>query len=272
MSERTDRLIQQLQPFDLNRDEAAIYLTLLEHGQLSVLSISRKIHMGRTKVYRLLDTLKEKELVIQKHDERGFKFVAAEPEMLERQVKRRLDHIEGLHAQLNELVPRLRETMADGTPGSEVRYYRGVRGLSQVNWNLLNARGEFVSFEVTQANAYMEEHEAEKLRQELVDAKIKTRTITNARHIKPFTKVHEMVQDWWEIRYIPERELAIRADVFVYNNIYAICHYLEKGDVFCVEMENEYLAAMQKQLFEVAWGQATPLRIIGDEGEARVGK
>lgn len=65
MSEQTDSLILLLKPFGITSEEIKIYLNLLEENTLSALSISRNLHISRTKVYRLLDKLIEKQLVIQ---------------------------------------------------------------------------------------------------------------------------------------------------------------------------------------------------------------
>jgi hypothetical protein len=46
-------------------------------------------------------------------------------------------------------------------------------------------------------------------------------------------------------------------------------HYLNK-DIFCVEIINADLAAMQKQLFDFIWRHAKPMKKIGEHGEAKV--
>jgi sugar-specific transcriptional regulator TrmB len=268
MSEQTDKLIMLLEPFGLMPDEARIYLVLLENGTLSALEISRRLKMGRTKVYRILDTLISKELVINEYDEVGFKFVASEPTKLELLLNQRAADIEALKQSLPSLTTILEQQRGSNQPGSKVRYYRGQRGLYQVNFNMLAAKGEFLSYEVSNAEAFMDHEDAEQLRREIVVAKIKVRTITNLTHMKQFTDVTEIVKHYWEIRYIDPKEFEIKADVFIYNDVYALCHYLKDGDVFCVEMINPELARMQKQLFEYLWTRAQALTIIGDHGEA----
>lgn len=268
MSEQTDNLKTLLGPFGLSREEASIYLELLKNGSRSALQISRSLHIGRTKVYRILDTLIAKELVINEYDEVGFKFVASEPVKLELLLAQREGELVALKQSLPQVKSLLEQLMGSNHPDSKVLYYRGKRGLSQVNFNLLKAKDCFCSFEVANAEAYMDHDEAEVLRQELVDAKITARTITNMTHIEAYTDVTRLVKEFWEIRYIDPKEFKIQADVFIYNNVYALCHYLKDGDMFCVEMINQELAMMQKQLFEYLWSRTKPLTIVGDRGEA----
>src|SRR3989338_4012226 len=83
MSDQTDKISLQLQLFGLSKEEVKIYLYLLEKGLQSALSISRVLRLPRTRVYRLLDKLAEKALILQKLDTTGLKFTAASPKQFE---------------------------------------------------------------------------------------------------------------------------------------------------------------------------------------------
>lgn len=270
MSDRTDTLVELLEPFGLEAVEASIYLVLLEFGGLSALEISRKLHFGRTRVYRLLDKLIGKGLVIQQTGEAGFRFLAAEPAKLKLLLDKQEGEMLGLKRSLPSIVTELEQHKGGGLPGSKVLYYHGQTGLSQVNWHLIQAKDELLSYEVATADAYLPKKEAEDLRRALVEAKIKCRNIYNQKYIQPFTEVEELVTKWWEVRQVDPSIMEIRADVFIYNDVYAMCHYLGGKEVFCVEIINPYLARMQKQLFELVWRQARKMAILSPRGEARV--
>ncbi|MBM3209191.1 hypothetical protein FJZ40_02780 [Candidatus Shapirobacteria bacterium] len=268
MSDQTDKIKVLLEPFGLSGEEAQVYLELLQKNVATALNLSRSLHLGRTKVYRLLDKLIEKQLVVLQCESSGFKFLANDPSQLDLLLNRRESELAAIRRSLPGILKVLESRAGSGRPGSQVIYYRGKQGLSQVNWNLIRAKKEFVSYEVATADVYLPQREAEKLRRRLLEEKIMTRTITNKKIIESFTQVTEMVRHFWQIRYIPPEILTIRADVFIYNDVYAACHYLEDGDVFCFEMHNEQLAQMQKEMFENLWKQAKKLRIISDQGKA----
>ncbi|MFA5828619.1 MAG: helix-turn-helix domain-containing protein [Candidatus Shapirobacteria bacterium] len=270
MSEQADKIYQLLKPYGLDQEESNIYLYLLEKGSTSALGISRELGVARTKVYRILDRLIENGMVVSQVASSGFKFVASEPLKLQMELTRREGELVGLRKNLPDLVEMLETRSMAGVAGSKILYYRGQKGLSQVNWNLLNARGEFLSYEVATADAYIPQEEAEKLRKELVKRKIVIRTLTNKTLIEPFTKVVEMVENYWQVRYIPKEIVDVRMDIFIYNNIMAVCHYLEKKDVFCMEMINEPMVEMQKQIFENLWSQAKIMEIKNSNGAAEV--
>ena len=272
MSEQTDRIITGLTQFGLDADEAKIYLTLLQKSDMSALQISRQIGVARTKVYRLLDKLIEKGLVILKRDSGGFRFLAGDPSRMRDILREK----EMLMKKMEDSLPNLVESLTGLERGkdssSKVLYYQGRRGLSQINWNLLNAKGVVRSMEIATADAYLPQVEAEKLRQELVDKKITMRTLTNNIKVKPFTKVKDMARKYWELRCVPKNILNIKMDIFIYNDVYAWCDYRGGDNVFCVEVQNQNLVDIQLQVFEDIWKLSTPMKIIGDSGQAEVAK
>lgn len=258
MSDQTDKLSLLLKSFGLDTEESKIYLNLLENNTSSALTISRNLHLGRTKVYRILDKLISKQLVIQQYDDAGFKFKANHPSQLDHLLTKKEIELSTLRQSLPEALSILENYTNTDKPGSQVLYYRGQEGLSQVNWNLLKAKGEFLSYEVSNADAYLPHREAEKLRQQLIDNKIFSRTLTNKQQFKPFSQIKK-IDNFQQINFISPKILTIKTDIFIYNDIFAICHYLENNDIFCLEMKNEYLVNMQKEIFENLWSQSSPI-------------
>ena len=180
MSGQTDNLTNLLTPFGMTAEEAVIYLVLLENGAMTALTISRKLGMGRTKVYRLLDKLIKVGLAVNQFNEIGFKFVAEPPEKLALLVNLQRAKVEGLEKSLPEVSQALLSRMGNQAMGTKVKFYQGKKGLTQVNLNMTRAKRELLSFELETANAFMDFEEAEEMRRELVKNKITIKTITNA--------------------------------------------------------------------------------------------
>ena len=258
MSEQTDNLIFLLKPYGLTSEESIIYLSLLESNTSSALSISRRIHLSRTKVYRLLDKLIQKQLVTQEYNQSGFKFKANHPSILNQLITQKETEVSTLKQSLSQTINLLEKQINLNHPQSQVLYYQGQDGLSQVNWNLLNAKNEFLSYEINVAEAYLPHPEAEKLRQELINKKIISRTLMNKRDIQQYSQIPQ-IHIFELIRFVPLEILTIKSDIFIYNDIFTICHYLDNHDIFCLEIKNQYLVDMQKQIFENLWSQSTPI-------------
>jgi len=267
MSGETDRLIVKLNQFGLEVDDARIYLTLLEKGESSALQISRTLGIARTRVYRILDKLIDKRLVILKQASSGFRFMADEPSRMKNLLIEKEAELQDLKINLPEIVESMKGLMGQAKSGSKVLYYEGQRGLSQVNWNLVNATTDLLSYEVATPDVYLPKSESEKLMEEMVKKKIMVRTITNKTKILPFTNVEGMV-DYWQIKSIDKKKLEIFEDVFIYNDVYTWCQYRSKEEIFCVEIYNEKMANMQRQLFENMWNVARKMKVVSVQGEA----
>lgn len=271
MSDQTDILTTTLMRFGLASDEARIYLHLLEKGPLSALTISREIHMARTRVYRILDKLEAKGIVKQKFDTLGLKFTACPYTQLELLLADRQSELDSLKGTLPTLFHQLEGLAHSQSAGSKVFYHHGIDGLKHVTWNSLRAKGDLLIYEVSATmNAFLSSDFSEKVRQELAGRKIHVRQLTNLTQIEAYTKVTELVRNW-RVRHVSPKELTIKSEVLIYNDVTAFYHYIDK-DIFCVEIVSSDLTRMQKQIFEFIWRYAREMKKIGNLGEAIVNK
>ncbi|NMC35988.1 hypothetical protein GYA49_03000 [Candidatus Beckwithbacteria bacterium] len=269
MSDQTDKYISLLKPYALSEEESRIYLFLLASGFCPALTISRKLHLGRTKVYRLLDTLKKKQLVEFQVLEHGMRFGATHPSKLQHLIIEQEQELEALKKNLSDLVANLSQIIPQSQSDSKVLYYQGVEGLKQVSYNLTKAKGLIRVLEMEHLDAFLPEDFSENLRQEFVQRKITTYDLTNKQSFPAFTKVTELIKNYSQFRYVDPKFLTINFEVLIYNDVYATYTYKNK-EVFCVEIYNSQLAQMQKQLYDYIWNQAQPMKFIDELGAAEI--
>lgn len=270
MSEQSDRLLSLLLPYGLNPDEARLYLYLWENGSNSALKISRDLKLARTKVYRILDKLMNLGLVMVKLGDRGQRFEAANPQQLEMLVNQKEIETANLKKHLQELEQELMALSQIGGQQSKVLYYEGIEGLKQVTWNSLKAKGELLTLEIRDMDAFFDHDYAENLRLKFIERKINIRTLTNAVKIPPWTEVGgEMIKNYWQIRNLPETQMKIKFEILIYNNVYVMYRYQNK-EVFCVEIYNQELADMQRQIFSYMWQKAGKFKVLNERGEAKL--
>jgi len=266
MSDQTDNIKTILEKFGLNQEEIELYLELLQNTSLSALELSRKLNIGRTKVYRLTDLLHEKGLVNIIVDDYGNKFEANSPKNLERVLTEREAELEELKQESSNLMDEL-ERLKPATLGeTKILYYKGAEGLKQVTWNTLRAKSPFRIYEVNLMHAFLDKEFSEKVRNEFALRDIKVHQLTNHDYFEPFTNITKHVHDW-TLKYIPKDRLDIKIEACVYNDVYAMYSF-EKDNVFCVEIYNQRLADMQKQIFDLVFSVARPMKIVNDKGEA----
>ncbi len=274
MSKKSDSfspiIINKLESHGLDIETAKIYLFLLEHGEKSALEISRQLPLPRTKVYRILDNLTDKKLVIRTMASSGFRFLAANPQQLEVNLKENAAQLRKLQQQSQDLIAELSTLASTFHSSSEVRYFSGLDGLKQVTCNSLAAKNKLYIFELDQDMSKFIDYEfSEHIRRELVSHQITTNQLTNLTKILPHTEVSELVESYWNIRHIPPKEFRIRFEVLLYNDVSALYTY-QGGEAFCVEIHNANLAQMQKQLFKFVWKQAKPMTVTDSFGSAEL--
>ena len=268
MSEQTDSLLSLLKPYGLETDEGRVYLELLENGVASALVLSRNLKIARTRVYRILDKLERLGLVVMRLHERGSRFEASNPKKISMLVSQKEIEAEKLKQNLPILEEQLLKVGGKDRQKSKVLYYKGLEGLKQVTYNSTKADGELLTMEIQDMNAFFKHEQAEEMRLKFVENKIKIRTLTNATKIDAWTqKATEMVEKYWEIRQIPESQLRIKFEVLIYNDAYVMYRYTD-GEIFCVEIYNQELSDMQRQIFEYMWRQANKFKVLNNRGKA----
>lgn len=269
MSPQTDKLKKLLLNFGLNSDEINIYITLIEKSPQSALELSRKLNMGRTKVYRLLDNLDDKGLVRILVDEYGNKFEASSPKQLEILLKEKEAELEKIKTESFSLFEELEKLKPSTFGETKINYYKGKEGLKQITWNSLKAKDGIRIYEIFNMEGFLDKEFSEKVRFELLQRKIMIYQLTNLEYNSPFTVYKDLIRNYWDYRHINKERLDIKIETLIYNDVYVMYSY-EEGDIFGVEVHNKKLADMQKQIFDIIFSNASKMTILNDQGEAKL--
>lgn len=269
MSKITDTLVTMLSNLGLDQEEATLYLALLQGRGDTALSLSRSLKLPRTKVYRLLDNLISKKMVITRLGARGSRFLATPPDQLELLLEDRQHHLDQLKSSLPSLQASLISLVNQDKDSSQVLYYHNLDGIKQVTYNSLKAKGELLTYEMANMDAFMPINEAEKLRERFVENKILVRTLTNLTEMKGWTHVSEMVEKYWEIRHIPPQGKPFQFEILIYNDVFCMYRYTG-SNAFAVEIHSAELADMQRQLFEYLWSGANKFEVLNEHGKAKL--
>lgn len=271
MSKQTDTIKKYLSDYGLEDEEALIYLYMVENGASTALDMSRELHIGRTKVYRILDTLYDKGLSDQVIGPRGYLFEANPADSLEGMIHKKEAEINELRSVLPTLKEHLESLSRSKSTVAEpkVLYYEGVRGLEQVTWNSTKAKGKLLIYEIGTMNDFTEENYAEKVREQLIVNNVKTEQLTNMKSFGSYTKNHDFVKNYWKSRYVDPKSLTIEVETMVYNDVVSFYH-TKNAEPFCVEIYNEKLASMQRQIFNFVWNKAKRMKVVKPGGASTV--
>lgn len=254
-------LKQKLGLLGLTDNQAEIYLALLKQGLASLLDLSRRSSINRTTIYRVFEDLKKLNLVEKIVDARGIKVKAIAPEKLSLLLTAKEAELTNLKSNLSDLISDLSAIKDQPAPSTQIVYFRGQSGLEQLLWNILKAKGESVGYGYADWNQSVGREFAEKLRAERVKRKILDREIQNTNQAGPISswtqvKNYEQV---YQCRFLPRKIIDIKHDTYIYNDVFAF-YYFIKNELFGLEIHNPEIAKTQKQIFEVLWKLAKPLK------------
>ncbi len=244
---------QKLANFGLNEETVRLYIGLLETGPQGIVAITRKLGIGRNVAYRLIEELQEKQLVSVAEKSFGKEYSALGPTALEGLIARREAQTAGMRASLDGVVAGL-HALVGTDKKTKIVHYEGIEGLKQVNWNLTKAKKEFRVFELSHVSDYLDKAFSEKVRHIWGEKKITSYDITNRKSLDRPTDELDYWRNYSKYRYVEKSVLDIKFEMFVYNNVVTLVDY-KTDKPQAVEIYNQYLADLQKQLFDAIWGQ-----------------
>lgn len=269
VSDQADIIDRTFSRLGISPDQTKIYRYLLGKPPQSALGISRALALPRTRVYRILDKLIPKGLVVQTVGSLGILFQATDTRALELLLTERELDITGLRTFFPDFLSHI--TAASGVPSAKaaISSHEGRQGLKHITWNSLDAKNDLYIIEkATDMTAFVDREFAEEFRRELVRRKIMVWQLTTIPHIAPWTDVSDCLK-LWKVRYVDEKLLPVVCESIVYNDVYALYTW-NKTEAFAVEIRNIDVAVQQKTLFHFVWNHARPMKIIGKHGEAKI--
>ncbi|MBU0976128.1 MAG: hypothetical protein ABIE03_07250 [Patescibacteria group bacterium] len=265
-------LVKKFSKLGISAECTSVYLELWGGGILSVVQLSKRLSMGRNKIYRLLEELEGYNLVSQKEKQHGSEYEALHYRNLQLIIDKKKEEYKKAERGLEDLFDDLPYLKGSNAVSSKVIHYHGLDGLKQVNWNLVYAKGMFRVFEVSRLSSYLEEDFAEKLRLEWLKRKVYTRDLTNDKEVAAHTNVTEFTTKYSEYKYIDPKILKIETEIYIYNDTVSVLEYdslkYDPRSIFCVEIHNPALARAQMHIYDIIWKQAKLLKIVpGEKGK-----
>lgn len=260
-----------LSSLDITNEQTQVLMQLYAKSPQSVLQLARTLKWSRNKVYRVISELIKLQLVSKVQGRFGAKFATTGPSALERIVKQKQQALKKAKTNLKKLFNTLPYINNANLIDSRVIHYQGIEGLKQVNWNLIHTKRMYRVYEVSRLSEYLDKDFAESLRLEWLRRKIYSRDLTNDKEIEDWTNVTEFATKYSDYRYIDPKILEIKTEIYIYNNVVTILQYdtmkYDPNSIFCVEIYNQALADFQKQIFDILWSQAKPMKLLSKRGK-----
>ncbi len=253
------KVVTFLKHLGLDTEQAVIYLYLQENGPSTVLTVSRGLQTGRTKLYPALDDMVKKQVVAVHERHYGTTYEALPPQNLEFLVAEAERKASGLRHDLGAAVHALGQIRHQSPSSSQVIEYHGIDGLKQMNWNLVkNADGYYKVFELSSlaSKKQIGAHFAAKMTEIETERGLVTYDLTNDPDRVSSSLTHDRSQN--NYAYIDPVTFKIEFETMIYKNVVALISF-DENDIFGVEIHNDKLARQQEKLFDLIWSQAKKL-------------
>ena len=235
-----------------------IYFSLIKKGPLTLLQISNDSGIERTKLYRLVESFIKEGVVEEVPAYKRRTIKAVDLNTIEFLVKEK--QVEALN--LKETFPLFSEAVQDISlnhlPDVNVVYYRGVEGMKQMIWHSMSCKGLLRTYSYRFWNDIVGDKFTLAINHELIANNIKIHDLYSDQYIKykeDWVKVkRKPTGNWsfWNARYISEKVVKVNQNIDIYNDTVAYS-YWDGPDIFGVEIQNQRVADMQKQIHDILW-------------------
>ena len=254
------KIIEFISKLGIGEESAKIYLALIMKSRQTAQTLAKKTGIPKTTIYRRLEELKKFEIVEEQVDEYKKFFTAASTDLLNLLVIKKEQEVKELRAELPEITELLVGQTKNFDPGTKVLFYRGKDGIQQMNWNALKTKGELCGYTYRAWDEVVGVAFIEKFLDDYSRLTFNIKELYSDELIKSRDYHDRPNTHWprWEGRYLSPEILDINHQMDIYNDVVAIYNWHE-GDVFGVEIYNEKVAKMQRQIFDLLWQQGENL-------------
>lgn len=253
-----------LRTLGLTQEETKLYLTLLHHGQLTMLELSRLTEINRTKVYRTAEELCARGLAQEVIEENTTRLEAVPADRIAWLLKEQDNQLQELKNSYPQVQQYLNQVMQDQKSSTQVKFYRGQAGIHHMVWNSTKARGELLGYTYRSLASMLGEQAAEDIYEEFVVNQIHIRDMYSDHYLESIGGLENGTStdrpgfgELVESRYLAPDVLDIDHQIDLYNDTMAVYNWHE-GEIFGVEIHNPKVIKMQRQIFEVLWQVAVP--------------
>lgn len=242
-------------------EESKLYIALVKNGPSTLLAAAKLSGIERTKLYRMLDHLLERKLIEEVPQHRRRIIKAADLHTLQLLVKEKDITAQYLTNTFPAASQALQE-MTNTVSGNNVIYYHGIEGIRQMVWNMLRCKGLFRTYSYRFWDDILGHRFVLQLNKELLAQDFQVHDLYSDQYID-FKKqwLQEKGQKpagrwpFWDSRHISEKTITINQNIDIYNDV--VSYYYWQGDeTFGVEIYNERVADLQKQIHDVLWRRA----------------
>lgn len=247
-------LSKSLENIGFTKNEAGVYVALLELGRGTVAKIAERAGINRTTGYNLLSTLVQRGMVSSSGKGARQEYVAESPDRLVAYMKKEAEDLVANLSAASSLVPELK-SIHNVSERPKVRFYEGKEGLESVYEDTLT------SHETIRAYAAVDDmHKTlpdyfPKYYQRRVKEGIVIRAIIPATDIGK-DRAEKDRAEMRETALVPTDRFSFTPEINIYDNKVMIASWREQLGII---IESAEIADAMKKIYELSWAEAKRL-------------
>lgn len=248
-----------LRQMGYTEDAIKIYFALVKNGPSTLLEISRESGIERTRLYRISDKLVDKGIIEEVPAYKKKTYKAMDLSTIELRAKEKQAQAKALIDKFDIFSKAVNNFEKQRQLGVNVTYYRGIEGLKQMTWHVTKCKGLWRAYSYRFWNDVFGDKFTLDLNKVFNEKNFKVHDLYSDQYIrykrKWVIKKPKPLGEWsfWKARWISEDIITINQNIDIYNDIVAYSYWDDEDDLFGVEIKNQRIADMQKQIHDVLW-------------------
>lgn len=252
-TQSNDNLIAALRGIGFSKNEATVYLAVLELGPSSIWEISKKSGIKRPTCYVLLEELSIKGFAGSANDGKKIIYSVISPKQLIRVGENRYDKLISATNQLEALASKSSEK-------PRIRIYEGWEGIKQIyNQALEQPKGsDFLLSGTNMVGTALKDFFLNYFIPHRVQRGLITRSIfPNIESNRTYVKQYNLEAERHKTRFLLPGKFKPQTQEVIFGNTVAFNAYSEKQP-FATVIESAVLAFDERQKFDLLWEIAVP--------------
>lgn len=230
-----------LEEIGLSKNEAKIYVCLLNSGPSAVTAIAKECQIHRANAYDSVKKLMEKGLVTHVKKENTTLYSSLNPNSLLRIVQEKEEMVK-------KIIPQLMLSRELAGKESEARIVEGIEGFMNLIYGLLDYNKEILTYGIPVDVPDMIKTKIPHFHKKRIDKKIKIRHIYNHDARERIDYLNKM--PFTEARCLPA-SFDSPVDTTICGEEIIITHWIKP--VVSVQIKNEKMADSYRKYFELLW-------------------
>jgi len=247
---------KNLESLGLSPDQSTLYLTLLNSGPQSAISLAKLSGVKRTYIYHLCKDLEKENLIKLTLKGRTTLFSAQSPDLLLAKAQEKKAQAETALITLESLLPELQSKYRLTVTKPTITYYEGESGIIKANLEVLAEKKEILAYLIinksidTKMDSFWKKYYDQRLRDD-----IHVRAITSDTKEGIEYKKRDQAE-LRETKLVPNDQFTLAIEKNIVGNK-VVFFSTSEGVLNATIIDNKEIADTERAIFELAWQQAS---------------